>query len=52
VERFGPARKRRAELESQPDFVEEVLQRGVERARTVAGPLLKQVRDAVGIPNP
>jgi tryptophanyl-tRNA synthetase len=52
MERFGPARKRRAELESQPEFVEEVLQRGVAQARAVAGPLMKQVRDAVGIPNP
>jgi hypothetical protein len=30
--------------------VEEVLQRGVARAREVALPLMKQVRDAVGLP--
>lgn len=50
MEHFGPARKRRAELESRPDYVEDVLQRGAARAREVALPLMKQVRDAVGLP--
>jgi tryptophanyl-tRNA synthetase len=52
METFGPARERRKELEGQPDYVEEVMRRGAEKARTVTLPLVRQVRDAVGIPNP
>ena len=52
MEKFGPARRRREELESQPELVEQVLLRGVEQARAVARPLVKEVREAVGIPNP
>ena len=51
MERFGPARRRREELEKQPDFVEQALRRGVEKARAVGVPLVRQVRDATGIPN-
>jgi tryptophanyl-tRNA synthetase len=49
---FGPARRRREELEKQPEYVEEVFRKGVQEARTVALPLIRQVRDAAGIPNP
>jgi len=52
MEKFGPARRRRAELESQPEHVEEVLLRGVERAREIGAPLVQEVRDAAGIPTP
>jgi len=52
MDKFGPARTRRAQLLSQPEYVEEVLMRGVEKARAVARPLLRQVRAAAGIPNP
>jgi len=52
MERFGPARARRKELQGQPDYVEEVLRRGAEQARAMARPLVRDVRDAVGIPNP
>jgi tryptophanyl-tRNA synthetase len=52
METFGPARARRKELESQPDYVEEVMRRGAEKAQTVTLPLVRRVRDAVGIPNP
>jgi tryptophanyl-tRNA synthetase len=51
MERFGPARRRREELKNQPDFVEEALRRGVEKARAVGVPLVRQVRESVGIPN-
>ncbi len=50
MELFGPARARRKELECKPDYVEEVLLKGVEQARAVAHLLVAQVRDAVGIP--
>jgi tryptophanyl-tRNA synthetase len=51
MEQFGPARRRREELAGQPDYVEAVLERGAARARIVAVPLVRQIRDAVGIPN-
>jgi tryptophanyl-tRNA synthetase len=51
MEKFGPARARRQELEAQPEYVNEILKRGVDQARKVALPLVRQVRDAVGIPN-
>jgi tryptophanyl-tRNA synthetase len=49
---FGPARQRREDLERQPEYVKKVLREGVEKARAIAQPLVKQVREAVGIPNP
>jgi len=50
MERFGPARRRRAELEKQRDVVAAALRRGVEQARAVGRPLVQRVRDAVGAP--
>jgi tryptophanyl-tRNA synthetase len=52
MEKFGPARRKRQELEQQPDYIEAVLRRGAEQARQVGLPLMRQVRDAVGIPDP
>jgi tryptophanyl-tRNA synthetase len=52
MERFGAVRKRRQELEKQPDYIESVLLHGVEKVREVGIPLVRQVRDAMGIPNP
>ena len=52
MEKFGPARRKRQELEQHPDYVEEVLRRGAAQARQVGLPLMRQVRDAVGIPDP
>ena len=49
---FGPARERRRELEGRPKYVEEILRHGSERARKVTLPLVREVRDAAGIPNP
>ncbi len=49
---FGPARERRQELLSKPDYVEEVLRHGVAQAKAVALPFVRSVRDAVGIPTP
>ncbi len=51
MEKFASIRERRKQLESHPDYVEEVLKKGVEQARAAAQPLLKQVREAVGIRN-
>jgi tryptophanyl-tRNA synthetase len=46
---FEPMRKRRAELESDLQFVESVLNRGAEHARTTAELTISRVRRAVGI---
>jgi tryptophanyl-tRNA synthetase len=46
---FEPMRKRRAELESDLQFVETVLKRGAERALTTAELTISKVRRAVGI---
>ncbi len=52
MDRFGAARRRRDELASKPDYVEDVLSRGIAKARAVGQPLVRQIRDAVGIPYP
>jgi len=51
MERFEPMRARRKQLESQPEYVDQILKLGVEQARKTALPLLRRVREAVGIPN-
>ncbi len=51
MERFGSVRERRKQLEKEPEYVAAALRRGVEQAREVARPLVRQVRDAVGIPD-
>ncbi|MGA8655795.1 MAG: tryptophan--tRNA ligase [Chthoniobacterales bacterium] len=48
-ETFAPMRKRRAELESNPDYVDRVLADGAERARQVANETMTRVRRAVGL---
>lgn len=51
MEKFGPARARREELLKQPELLDRILKHGVQQARSRALPLVRQVRDAVGIPN-
>ncbi|MEJ2110936.1 MAG: tryptophan--tRNA ligase [Acidobacteriota bacterium] len=51
MDTFGPARRKREQLENQPEYLDEILHNGVERAREIARPLVQQARDAVGIPN-
>lgn len=48
-EHFGPMRAKREELARNLDYVEGVLQRGAERARSVARATLTKARKAVGI---
>ena len=52
MKRFEHLRRRREELDRQPEHVDDVLRRGVEQARKIALPLLQKAREAVGIPNP
>lgn len=50
VERLlGPAREKRAQLESDPSYVEDVLQTSARKARTIAHEVMADVRDACGI---
>ncbi|MDQ6622655.1 MAG: tryptophan--tRNA ligase [Verrucomicrobiota bacterium] len=48
-EYFSPMRARRAEILAQPDYVDEVLARGAERANHVADHVMCRVRQAVGL---
>jgi tryptophanyl-tRNA synthetase len=48
-ETFETFRARRAELQANPDYVEEVLRKGAERARAEATKTLDRARDAVGL---
>jgi tryptophanyl-tRNA synthetase len=50
MKRFGPARERRKQLLDRPEYIEEVLKRGVEKARETAVPLMRRVREVMGIP--
>jgi len=48
-EHFAPMRERRAELEKDPDFVEDVLRDGAKRAATLARETLQNARRATGL---
>ncbi|WP_297573049.1 tryptophan--tRNA ligase [uncultured Deefgea sp.] len=47
--RIGPMREKYQELMAHPEQIEELLQIGAMKARAIAAPLLKQVREAVGL---
>jgi tryptophanyl-tRNA synthetase len=49
LERLGPARRRRAELAENLDYVHQTLRRGAEKARTVACRTVARVREALGV---
>ena len=50
VERlFGPFREKRAALEADPGYVEDVLREGEKRARATAAETMAKVREAVGL---
>jgi len=48
-QRFGPARKRRAQWAARPDDVEDILRTSARRARAVAQEVMDDVRSACGI---
>jgi tryptophanyl-tRNA synthetase len=48
-ETFEPYRERRAELEANMDYVEDVLRKSAEKARELAGQTLAAARRAVGL---
>jgi len=49
LDRFGPARKRRAELLTDPDYVDSVLKAGASKARALAQATTDRARAAVGL---
>ena len=49
MDHFGPMRARRAELERNPDYVDEVLRKGADRAREAATATMDRVRLAIGL---
>jgi tryptophanyl-tRNA synthetase len=49
VEYFRPYRQKRAELESNLDYVRQILAKGARRARAVADKTLAAARKAVGL---
>ncbi|MGD0077921.1 MAG: tryptophan--tRNA ligase [Sedimentisphaerales bacterium] len=49
VEYFGPFRQKRTELESNPDYVKQMLAKGAHRARAIAAKTLAEARKAVGL---
>ncbi len=46
---FGPFRQKRKELAAQPDYVEEVLRKGAQKARAEAQKTMELVRQAIGM---
>jgi len=46
---FAPMRQRREEILAQPDYIDEVLAQGAERANRIANEVMKRVRTAVGL---
>jgi tryptophanyl-tRNA synthetase len=49
IEYFRPYRQKRAELESNNDYLKEILQKGAGKAKAIAAQTLKNVRKAVGL---
>ena len=49
IDYFKPFRQKRTELQSNPDYVKEVLANGAERAKVVATETLAEARKAVGL---
>jgi len=48
---FAPARKRYEELKNNPELVKEILGKGAEKAKRVAGETMKEVRETIGLVN-
>lgn len=49
LEHFGEARTKREELVKNPEYVDEVLRKGAEKARSIAIAKIKEVKKAVGL---
>lgn len=50
TEHFAPFREKRAAYAADPDYVWDVLADGAHRARTIAGEVIAEVKDAIGLP--
>jgi len=51
VEHLAPISSKMRELLQSPDYIDKVLARGVERAQSIAGKTMKEVKDLVGFLN-
>ncbi len=49
MDHFAPYRQKRAELERNLDYVEQVLRDGAAKAKAIAEPTMQRVREAVGL---
>jgi tryptophanyl-tRNA synthetase len=49
VEQLAPVRERYEELVADPGRIEEILRAGAEKARAIAGPVVADVREAMGV---
>ncbi len=48
IDRLGPVRQKMAQLLAEPQHLDATLMRGAERARTIAGPVVKRTKEIVG----
>ncbi len=46
---FAPMRQKREQILAQPDYIDDVLAKGAERANAIAGNVMQRVRAAVGL---
>ncbi|MGI8889900.1 MAG: tryptophan--tRNA ligase [Chthoniobacterales bacterium] len=46
---FSPMRKRRDEILAEPDYIDDVLSKGAQRANAIADPVMARVRETVGL---
>ena len=51
MKHFAAARERYNELKNDPEMVKKILQEGAEKARSVAGKTMMEVRNVVGLSN-
>lgn len=49
IEKLEPIRQKRKELESRPEYVNEILRKGADKARMIAEKKMEQVREKMGL---
>ena len=48
-EELKPIQKKRKELEARPEYIDDVVKEGAEKARKVAGKTLQEVKEKMGL---
>lgn len=51
LEHFSPYREKRSELEKDPDFIQDVLKTGQQKAKNQIAPTLDRIREVLGLSN-